>query len=73
MAFPNKKYFSLNEVSARWSRKIKDVEYCVENGLLDAYVKVCCVSLGDSSNPSLPQYEFRPVPICRRTFSTKAA
>lgn len=58
MAFPNKKYFSLNEVSARWSRKIKDVEYCVENGLLDAYVKVCCVSLGDSSNPSLPQYEF---------------
>lgn len=34
MPFPKKSYFSLSEVSARWRRKIKDVEYCIENGLL---------------------------------------
>ena len=34
MAFPPKMYFSLNEVSARWRRQIKDVEYCIENGYL---------------------------------------
>lgn len=45
MPFPKKSYFSLSEVSARWRRKIKDVEYCIENGLLDAHIKVCCVKL----------------------------
>lgn len=35
MPFPKKSYFSLSEVSARWRRKIKDVEYCIENGLLN--------------------------------------
>jgi len=45
MAFPNKMYFSLSEVSARWHRKTKDVEYCIENGLLNAHIKVCSVKL----------------------------
>ena len=50
MPFPKKSYFSLSEVSARWRRKIKDVEYCIENGLLDAHIKVCCVKLASTSN-----------------------
>ena len=50
MPFPKKSYFSLNEVSARWHRKIKDVEYCIENGLLDAHIKVCSVKLASTSN-----------------------
>lgn len=37
MPFPKKSYFSLSEVSARWRRKIKDVEYCIENGLLSKH------------------------------------
>ena len=49
MPFPKKSYFSLSEVSARWRRKIKDVEYCIENGLLDAHIKVCCVKLHNES------------------------
>ncbi len=48
MAFPNKMYFSLSEVSARWHRHIKDVEYCIENGLLNAHIKVCSVKLTSS-------------------------
>lgn len=27
MAFPTKMYFSLSEISARWHRQTKDVEY----------------------------------------------
>ncbi len=50
MPFPKKSYFSLNEVSVRWRRKIKDVEYCIENGLLDAHIKVCSVKLASTSN-----------------------
>lgn len=38
-------YFSLSEVSARWHRQTKDVEYCIENGLLNAHIKVCSVKL----------------------------
>ena len=45
MAFPTKMYFSLSEVSARWHRQTKDVEYCIENGLLNAHIKVCSVKL----------------------------
>lgn len=33
MAFPTKMYFSLSEVSARWHRQTKDVEYCIEKPL----------------------------------------
>lgn len=52
MAFPNKMYFSLSEVSARWHRKTKDVEYCIENGLLNAHIKVCSVKLIPTSTVS---------------------
>ncbi len=45
MTFPSKKYFSIAEVSSRWHRKVKDVEYCIENGLIDAHIKVCAVKL----------------------------
>lgn len=59
MAFPNKMYFSLNEVSKRWNRKMKDVEYCIENGLLNAHIKVCSVKLAPlSHNANLSDYEF---------------
>lgn len=59
MAFPDKMYFSLNEVSKRWNRKIKDVEYCIENGLLNAYIKVCSVKLASlSSKATSTDYEF---------------
>lgn len=34
MPFPIKNYFYLNEVSNRWHRSVKDVEYCIENGLM---------------------------------------
>lgn len=53
MVFPPKMYFSLNEVSARWHRHTKDVEYCIENGLLNAHIKVCSVKL--TSNTILNQ------------------
>lgn len=59
MAFPNKMYFSLNEVSKRWNRKMKDVEYCIENGLLNAHIKVYSVKLAPlSHNANLSEYEF---------------
>lgn len=59
MAFPDKMYFSLNEVSKRWNRKIKDVEYCIENGLLNAYIKVCSVKLASLSRKATStDYEF---------------
>lgn len=45
MPFPTKNYFYLNEVSVRWRRSIKDVEYCIENGLIPVYIKVCSVKL----------------------------
>lgn len=48
MPFPIKNYFYLNEVSARWRRNIKDVEYCIENGLIPAYIKVFSVKLSNS-------------------------
>lgn len=50
MSFPNKIYLSLNEVSVRWNRKVKDVEYCIENGLLAAHIKVCSIKLETQSN-----------------------
>lgn len=54
MAFPTKMYFSLSEVSARWHRQTKDVEYCIENGLLNAHIKVCSVKL--TSNMLLTKF-----------------
>lgn len=33
MPLPIKKYFYINEVSNRWHRNVKDVKYCIENGL----------------------------------------
>ena len=45
MAFPIKNYLYLQEVSKRWRRSIKDVEYCIENGLIPVYIKVFSVKL----------------------------
>lgn len=45
MPFPIKNYFYLNEVSNRWHRSVKDVEYCIENGLIPVYIKVYSVKL----------------------------
>ena len=45
MPFPIKNYFYLNEVSNRWHRSVKDVEYCIENGLIPVYIKVFSVKL----------------------------
>ena len=59
MPFPIKNYFYFNEVSNRWHRSVKDVEYCIENGLIPVYIKVFSVKLcthgqtpRDSSNYS---------------------
>ena len=50
MTFPSKEYFSIIEVASRWHRKVKDVEYCIENGLLNAHIKVCAVKLSTVTN-----------------------
>lgn len=50
MTFPSKEYFSITEVASRWHRKVKDVEYCIENGLLNAHIKVCAVKLSPVAN-----------------------
>ncbi len=50
MTFPSKEYFSITEVATRWHRKVKDVEYCIENGLLNAHIKVCAVKLSNVAN-----------------------
>lgn len=50
MTFPSKEYFSIIEVASRWHRKVKDVEYCIENGLLNAHIKVCAVKLSSVAN-----------------------
>lgn len=50
MTFPSKEYFSIIEVASRWHRKVKDVEYCIENGLLNAHIKVCAVKLSPVAN-----------------------
>lgn len=65
MAFPTKTYFSLNEVSARWHRHTKDVEYCIENGLLNAHIKVCSVKL--ISTTALNSFEISPNTIYEYT------
>lgn len=42
MAFPIKNYLYIQEVSKRWHRNVKDVEYCIENGLTQSKTtKVC--------------------------------
>ena len=45
MAFPIKNYLYIQEVSKRWHRNVKDVEYCIENGLIPVYIKVFSVKL----------------------------
>ena len=50
MTFPSKEYFSVTEVAFRWQRKVKDVEYCIENGLINAHIKVCAVKLSPVTN-----------------------
>ncbi len=66
MAFPTKMYFSLNEVSARWHRKTKDVEYCIENGLLNAHIKVCSVKLINSSVFNISPEKIHEFTGCKR-------
>lgn len=69
MAFPAKMYFSLNEVSSRWHRQVKDVEYCIENGLLNAHIKVCSVKLVSTpilNSPKDNQKEIYEFTGCKR-------
>ncbi|MCE3232463.1 MAG: hypothetical protein K0R98_720 [Rickettsiaceae bacterium] len=62
MALPHREYFYLEEVAKRWSVSLLDIQYYVENGVLEArvWLRNIVVELGNYENS--PDGKDYPVP-----------